>query len=186
MLSRRSRQADPSQDDGDRAQASGLEIARCGDAQPGSPRLRPMASSDLAEVLRIEEASFPTPWSERTFRNLMRRANARLWVAESQVGELLGYAVAWFAGSKAELGDLAVSPEARRSGVGRALVEALLEDARNHGVQLVFLEVRESNAAARRLYEEVGFEAVGRRPGYYARPVEDALVMRIATGSEAR
>lgn len=186
MLRRRASQADPGPDDGDRAQASGRERAQCGDAGPGIPRLRPMASSDLSEVLRIEEASFPTPWSEGTFRNLMRRANARLWVAESEAGELLGYAVAWFAGREAELGDLAVSPEARRSGVGRALVEAVLEDARNHGIQLVFLEVRESNAAARRLYERAGFEPGVRRPGYYVRPVEDALVMRIATGSEAR
>ena len=178
MLRRRASQADPGPgpDDGDRARA----------AQLGSPRLRPMASSDLAEVLRIEEASFRTPWSEGIFRNLMRRANARLWVAESEAGELLGYAVAWFAGSEAELGDLAVSPAARQSGVGRGLVEAVLEDARNHGIQLVFLEVRESNTAARRLYEKVGFEPVGRCPGYYVRPVEDAVVMHMATGSEAR
>jgi ribosomal-protein-alanine N-acetyltransferase len=139
-----------------------------------------MTGRDLADVLAIERVSFPTPWSERTFRNLMRRANARLWVAESGAG-VLGYAVAWFAGPEAELGGLAVTPEARRRGIGRTLVKAVLEDARSCGIRLVFLEVRESNAAARRLYERAGFETVGRRPGYYVSPVEDALVMSIET-----
>lgn len=144
-------------------------------------RLRPMTGSDLADVLAIERASFSTPWSARTFKNLMRRANARLWVAESPRAEVLGYAVAWFARLEAELGDLAVTPEVRRRGIGRALLGAVLDDARSCGIQLVFLEVRESNSAARRLYEAAGFETVGRRPGYYAHPVEDAIVMSIET-----
>lgn len=149
-------------------------------------RVRPMAPGDLTEVLEIERESFPTPWSERTFRNLMRRANARLSVAESAEGGVLGYAIAWFAGDEAELGDLAVRPDARRRGVGRALLEAVLGDARQKGIRSVFLEVRESNDPAKRLYERAGFETVGRRTGYYAHPVEDALVLSVATAREAR
>jgi ribosomal-protein-alanine N-acetyltransferase len=153
---------------------------------PGDLRIRSMTSGDLPEVLRIERISFPTPWSERTFRNLMRRENARLWIAESPGGQLLGYAVAWFAGSEVELGDLAVRPAARQAGVGRALVDSVLKDARSHGIQLVFLEVRATNSAARRLYRRAGFETVGRRPGYYSHPVEDALVMSIETTRHPR
>jgi ribosomal-protein-alanine N-acetyltransferase len=173
-------------DSGEPAHASMSEGQRVAESRADDLRVRPMTSGDLPDVLRIERVSFPTPWSERTFRNLMRRANARLWVAESHGGELLGYAVVWFAGPEAELGDIAVRPAARRAGVGRALVGIVLEDAKSHGIQLVFLEVRETNSAARRLYEEAGFQTVGCRPGYYAQPVEDALVMSIDTTRHPR
>lgn len=136
-----------------------------------------MRPEDLEEVIRIERASFTIPWSERTFRGLLGRSNAVLLVAEADSG-LLGYAVVWMAGEEAELGDLAVRDEARRRGVGSALVGAALEAAADAGAGVLFLEVRQGNEAARRLYERTGFEVVGTRRGYYTRPVEDALVMR--------
>lgn len=150
-------------------------------------RIRAMRAGDLSEVLDIEAASFSVPWSERTFRGLLGRPNAALLVAEEEgaggprhASRLLGYAVVWMAGREAELGDLAVRVEARRRGVGSALLTAGLEAAARAGAARIFLEVREGNLAARRLYERAGFEVVGIRPGYYARPVEDALVMRRA------
>ncbi len=143
----------------------------------GRVRVRGMHTDDLAAVLAIERASFATPWSERTFRGLLRRSNARLAVVEDE-GGILGYAVAWFAGGQAELGDLAVRPESRRRGVGRLLLEAMLAAAAQEGIEVMFLEVRESNLAARALYEEAGFVEVDRRLRYYADPTEDALVLR--------
>lgn len=156
-------------------------------ARPGPPRgrddgvaIRPMEGGDVAAVLGIERASFAVPWSEGTFRGLLRRRNARLFVATDEADVVLGYAVLWFAGSEAELGDLAVREEARRRGIGRRLLAAILRTAAAEGATAVFLEVRESNEAACRLYETAGFEIVGRRPDYYVRPPEDALVMRCA------
>ena len=137
-----------------------------------------MRSSDLTQVLEIENASFATPWSSKTFLNLLRRPNAALLIAEDVPGSVIGYAVIWFAGPEGELGDLAVRPGLRRNGVGSALVEAALGEAQLRGSREVYLEVRESNEAARRLYEKHRFDVVNRRPSYYADPVEDALVMR--------
>ncbi len=145
---------------------------------PAGVRLRRMRREDLPTVSEIERASFPTPWSEATFRGLLGRANAALLVAETPVGELLGHAALWTAGPEAELGDLAVRPEARGRGVGRTLLLAALDEAERRGARTIFLEVRESNAAARGLYEAAGFAVVDRRAGYYDRPREDALVMR--------
>lgn len=126
----------------------------------------------------IERESFPTPWSEETFRGLLGRRSATLLAAEAEGGAIVGYAALWTVGEEAELGDLAVREGARRRGVGRALLAAALEEAARRGAEAVFLEVRRSNGAARRLYETAGFSAVAVRPGYYARPREDALVMR--------
>lgn len=141
-------------------------------------RLRRMRREDLPAISEIERASFPTPWSEATFRGLLGRANAALLVAETEEGELLGHAALWTAGPEAELGDLAVRPEARGRGVGRTLLRAALDEAERRGARTIFLEVRESNAPARGLYEAAGFAVVDRRAGYYDRPREDALVMR--------
>lgn len=158
-----------------------------------------MTREDLDDVLRIERASFGVPWSERTFRSLLERSNAVLLAAEERTearwaalrGDalepgLVGYAVVWLGGGEAELGDLAVDEGARRRGVGAALVKAVLEAAADRGASAVLLEVRESNRAARRLYERAGFERVGTRTRYYVRPVEDALVMRRSLPASGR
>jgi ribosomal-protein-alanine N-acetyltransferase len=101
-------------------------------------------------------------------------------VAESDDGEgVAGYVVALDAADEGEILNLAVAPEGRRHGVGRRLVEAVLSRLSEKGVHHVFLEVRESNAPARSLYESHGFREVGRRRGYYRRPVEDAIVLRL-------
>ncbi len=94
--------------------------------------------------------------------------------------------MAWFAGTEAELGNLAVRPEWRARGLGSTLLDAVLAQARERGAGGLFLEVRVSNTAARQLYERAGFRAVGLRPGYYVNPAEDALVMRVDVTSEPR
>ncbi len=149
-------------------------------ADPDRPRLRirPLRESDLGQVTAIEEVCFATPWSERTFRNLLRRPDAVLLSAVYAEERIAGYAAVWFVGREAELGDLAVNPDDRRRGIGGELVDAVLKEARVRGVVRIFLEVREGNRSAQDLYRGRGFEIVGRRRGYYAGPKEDALVMR--------
>lgn len=145
-------------------------------ADGGAVELRTARPADLPRMVRIERASFPLPWSEGAFRSVMRRDDARLIVAD-RAGEVVGYAAVWFAADEGELGDIAVDPERRREGVGRRLVDAVVEEARRREAQQIFLQVRESNRAALRLYEAAGFRKAGRRPGYYRSPSEDALVL---------
>lgn len=98
-------------------------------------------------------------------------------VAEER-GVVAGYVVAQWAADEGEILNLGVAPGHRRRGVGRALVEAMLARCGARGVRAVYLEVREANTGARRLYERLGFREVARRARYYQRPVEDAVILR--------
>jgi ribosomal-protein-alanine N-acetyltransferase len=135
-----------------------------------------MTYADLEAVAAIERLSFSSPWSRDSFRRLIARADSDLFVAEVE-GRVAGYAVVWYAADEAELGNLAVSPEWRRRGLGASLLDRAIECAHARGACRIFLEVRKSNAAAERLYRSRGFELVGVRPRYYQRPVEDAKVL---------
>jgi len=104
---------------------------------------------------------------------------ASFLVAEVAEGRIVGYVVALDAADEGEILNLAVAPAMRRTGLGRALVQQMLEALSDRGVRQVFLEVRESNAPARALYAAHGFKEVGRRKQYYRRPVEDAIVLRL-------
>jgi [ribosomal protein S18]-alanine N-acetyltransferase len=92
-------------------------------------------------------------------------------------GLVAGYVVAHHAADEGEILNLGVAAAHRRRGLGRALVEHMLAALGSRGVRTVYLEVRESNARARRLYEALGFGEVARRRRYYRRPVEDAVVL---------
>lgn len=138
--------------------------------------MRQARPGDLPALLRIERDAFPVPWSERAFRMVMRRDPGCILVAERS-GRVAGYAALWVSADEAELADLAVAPEQRRRGVGRTLLGACLRQAAERGARDVFLQVRESNEAARSLYRESGFREVGRRARYYRAPTEDALVL---------
>ncbi|HKK08747.1 MAG TPA: ribosomal protein S18-alanine N-acetyltransferase, partial [Gemmatimonadota bacterium] len=116
---------------------------------------------DLRAVVAIERASFAVPWSERAFRAVLGRRDAVLVVAEKE-GSIVGHAAAWFAADEGELADLAVALPCRGRGVGRRLLEAVRSLAVRRGVRDLYLQVRESNEAARRLYASAGFEPVGR------------------------
>lgn len=93
--------------------------------------------------------------------------------------KIVGYVVALEGADVGDILNLAVAEGGRRRGLGRALVEAIVDRLTDRGVREVFLEVRESNAPARALYTAFGFKEVGRRKGYYRRPVEDAIVLRL-------
>lgn len=140
--------------------------------------IRRMRSADLVRVMQIELATFTMPWSESTFRGLLRRSDSDLFVAEVR-GEVAGYTVFWAVTDQGELGNVAVAPDFRGKGIGRLLVDAVLDVATERGVREIFLEVRKSNEGAQNLYKTFGFYEVGKRKNYYLEPVEDALVMRV-------
>jgi ribosomal-protein-alanine N-acetyltransferase len=140
-----------------------------------------MTLDDVPSVVAIEKRSFPLPWSENSFRSdLTTNSAAHLLVAEQKNGagrRIAGYAAYWLVVDEAHLSTLAVDPELRRQGIGeRILRDAMLHAARN-GADMMTLEVRVSNEAARRLYEKLGFRVVGRRPRYYKDNLEDAILM---------
>lgn len=133
---------------------------------------------DLAAVDVIERASFADPWSLQSFRQSLARTFVRINVAEDEEDGIVGYSVVWMAGEECELANLAVDPKRRGSGLGTLLLNAALQEAHEEGSLVMFLEVRASNEAARRLYASRGFHEVGRRKAYYRNPEEDALVLR--------
>ncbi|CAN5674168.1 ribosomal protein S18-alanine N-acetyltransferase [soil metagenome] len=139
--------------------------------------LRNMTTNDVPAIVEIERESYSVPWSESTFRGLLRRRDAELVVAALDE-QVVGYAAFWCVVDQGELGNVAVTAAARRRGVGERLVGEVIRRAAGRGVREVFLEVRPSNAGARRLYDRFGFVPVGRRRNYYQEPVEDALVLR--------
>ena len=138
--------------------------------------LRPAREGDIPALAAMERAFFPDAPAEDWLLRMLRdgRHVFLLWEEE---GSLLGYAWYEFVLDEGSVGDVAVAPEARRRGIGRALTEAMLADAGERGLATLTLEVRQSNAPARALYESCGFREVGRRKNYYEKPREDALLL---------
>ena len=137
--------------------------------------------SDLVGIHRLEQACFSDPWEEESVAAALTLPHMQTWVAERDDGgerRLVGYVIGLMLGAEAEVADLAVDPAVQGQGVGGLLLDRLLGEARGQGVRAMFLEVRESNAAARGLYASRSFEVVGRRSGYYRHPAEDALLLR--------
>jgi [ribosomal protein S18]-alanine N-acetyltransferase len=131
--------------------------------------------SDLPTVLSIEQLSSFHPWTEAAFRSEFTNPYSYLWVLEK--GALaLGYACAWFIDDGGQIANVAVLPEHRRRGLGRALIEHVICEARKHSICSLSLEVRRSNQAALELYRILGFQEVSVRVRYYD-DGEDAVLM---------
>ena len=135
-----------------------------------------MNPSDLDEIMTIERASFSYPWSPRFFLQELRVPCARSLLAVLG-GKTVGYIVYWLLPSEVDIHNLAVRPTYRRQGIGRSLLQGVVEEAKRNGASKVTLEVRKSNEAAQRLYHFLGFVARGVRKGYYSDDGEDALAM---------
>lgn len=134
--------------------------------------------ADVPAIVAIERAVFSDPWSARSFREVLSNASVFCACARDAAGSVAGYVVAWFVADEGEIANLAVAPAHWGTGIGRALLDASLAEAAARRLNAVYLEVRDSNARARRLYGSRGFEEIGRRRSYYRRPVEDAIVLR--------
>lgn len=142
--------------------------------------LEPMRRRDLPEVVVIERASFPDPWSLEQFQGELRLPFARARVLRERPGEtMVGYAC-WrlFPSGRGDcdLMNIAVRADRRGRGLARRLLEAVLRSARRAGAERVVLEVRDGNEAAIALYRSLGFQPVGRRRRYYEGKA-DALIM---------
>lgn len=142
-------------------------------------RIRPAEPADAVAIWAVERAAFTDPWTRSGIREMLETPGCGTLVAEDgSAEELAGYVMARVSGAEGEILNLAVLPGRRRRGCGGALLDAGLAWLRDRGAREVYLEVRESNAAAIALYQARRFQAVGTRPDYYRNPRESALVLR--------
>jgi len=141
------------------------------------PVVRPMEAGDVERVVAIEVASFSSAWQPETFRGLLNRPGAELWVMEDDEHGVIGYSVLWCIMDQGELANIAVADGHRGRGLGAFLLGKVLDVGRDRDVASVYLEVRASNEEAIGLYHRFGFSHIGVRKRYYDNPREDALVM---------
>ena len=154
-------------------------------------KIRKATPDDIPFLIDLERtAASAAHWSEPQYRKLFSAAadgvQNLVLVAEAAnsdpllagAASFLGFLVARQVSPEWELENIVVAPSARRNGIGQRLLKALLDAASQTKSQAIWLEVRESNAAARPFYEKAGFRPSGRRKGYYTDPVEDAILYR--------
>lgn len=141
---------------------------------------RPMQFEDLDRVMEIEPKIYSHPWSRGNFADSLH-AGYSCWIYESE-GEVVGYAVMMSVLDEAHLLNISIAQDCQGRGMGRALLEHVIDIARRHGAQMMFLEVRPSNKNAIALYESIGFNEFSVRKGYYPahNGREDAILMGLA------
>lgn len=145
-----------------------------------------MSEHDLLEVVEIEEQSGLSRWGWAAYhaelqsvdRSLLLVIRPSRMTASGQ--RVIAYIVARETAGELHINNVAVRPEYRKRGLGDCLLTKVLENARNIGVSIAYLEVRASNVVARALYEKSGFRAIAQRPNYYTEPPEDAVVMSMS------
>ena len=143
--------------------------------------LRPMRTADLDVLLPYEDEVFGTEaWSRRSYLDELADTELRHYLVAERNGSVVGSAGLLAIGETAQILTVGVLPAARRQGVGERLVQALVAEAGRRRAAEVLLEVRIDNAAARQLYEKLGFEVIGIRRGYYDLGRVDAVTMRHA------
>lgn len=152
-----------------------------------APTIRPATLADIDSLLALDRSSLTAAhWTEQQYRQLFEAGDAseRLVIvaehssSETGLNKITAFLVAQRVASEWELENIVVAPDQRRRGLGERLLQFLFAQATQAQGEAIFLEVRESNAAARAFYENLGFEQAGRRKGYYADRLQDAIVYR--------
>lgn len=138
--------------------------------------IREASLEDIPALEKLEQQCFSVPWTKEQLIGQLPDSTHRFLVAD-RGGELLGYVGMMFVLDEGYISNVATAPSARRNGIGRALISALLKQAEELALSFVTLEVRRSNEPAKALYAQQGFLAVGERRDYYQRPKEDAILM---------
>jgi ribosomal-protein-alanine N-acetyltransferase len=144
-------------------------------------KVRPATPADIPSMMRLmHHSATAAHWSRAQYERVFGGDwPQRLALVIEQAGDLQGFLVAQVVGDEWEIENIAVAGKARRRGLGTRLLGEFLDHAQAQGAVAVFLEVRESNRAARSLYEKWAFREGGRRPRYYSEPEEDAIVYRL-------
>jgi ribosomal-protein-alanine N-acetyltransferase len=126
----------------------------------------------------IENLSFLSPWSINSFKTELDNKVSHIWALEDEK-KLIGYICFWMFANEVQILNFAVHPDRRNKKAGLSLLNRLIEYCRPNGVTNIWLEVRPSNTAARRLYRKTGFKEIGKRPQYYPDTKEDAILMAL-------
>ncbi len=137
----------------------------------------PMNRTHIPQVAALEAQCFSIPWSEALLEEELDRDSAYFVAIDSE--KVVGYAGFYMVLDEGCITDVAVYPEWRRQGIGKHLIQALLDAADKYELASLTLEVRASNEAAIGLYQKYGFQVVGRRKRYYEKPREDAILMTL-------
>lgn len=140
-------------------------------------KLTAVTEAMLPELAAIEKCCFSSPISEEMLRYMLRNERQYLIAGVDAENRVLGYAGMMTVLDEGYIENIAVHPDARRNGIGAALVQHLLDEGVERELLFLTLEVREGNAPARALYEKYGFEIVGVRKNYYEKPAENAILM---------
>lgn len=144
-----------------------------------SYQIVPMTEADLDEVEEIEKICFHDPWSRKIFTETLANEGTTALLAREMNGGILGYIFFTVVLDEGGVDNIAVRPEARRLGIGSALLEAFHDYGKARGLAFLLLEVRPSNQGAVTLYRKMGYKEVGRRKNYYLAPKEDAIIMKL-------
>lgn len=138
--------------------------------------IREMTDTDIDRICELERQIFPDPWARSAFEEQLDLDGWGTLVAELD-GAIVGYACYMMVANESHLTNIAVDPSWRRKSVAKALLDCILQTVIANECDLLLLEVRPSNSEARAFYEKYGFRQLYRRPNYYRRPIEDAIVM---------
>lgn len=136
---------------------------------------RRMTPEDVPFISKLEEETFSMPWSADSFLEMISKEDARYYVAEED-GRLLGGCGVLMIAGEGNITNVVIAPQARNRGIGTAMLRHLMAEGEREGLTAYTLEVRVSNAAAIHVYEKLGFESAGIRPGFYEKPYEDAMI----------
>jgi len=136
-----------------------------------------MTEDDVNAVVAIEHQAYAFPWTEGIFRDCLR-VGYRCRILERD-GVIIGYGISSIAAGESHILNLCVESSLRRQGLGRHLLDYLMDEAQRSQVEMMLLEVRISNAAAIAMYQQAGFNEIGLRQNYYPAEngKEDALLM---------
>ena len=154
--------------------------------QATASQLRPMALTDIDEVLVVEHSAYEFPWTRGNFVDSIAAGHTTQLLRHGD-GALCAYSVAMAGVQEMHLLNLTVAPAWQHRGLARGLLDVLVRDSRDSGALWLWLEVRESNQRAREVYRRYGFAQIGLRRGYYpaaAGQREDACVMRLPLGED--
>ena len=139
---------------------------------------RTLSTGDLDDIVAIEAASFNNPWTRDMYERELQNPDVSFLYVLRMPGEgIVAFCSFWLVLDELHINNLAVRGDVRVRGLGTALLEHVLQAGASRGAGRATLEVRRSNAAARRLYESLGFEVAATRPNYYVSPAEDALIL---------
>ena len=142
--------------------------------------IRAAEQMDIDAMVRVENACFSTPWSIDAIKHeICENKLADFMIACDEENNIIGYIGIWTLLDECQINKIAVMPEKRKIGIGKTILNHVIELTRDMGVKSWYLEVRESNTAAQALYRSAGFSSVGTRKNYYINPVEDAVLMSL-------